>query len=761
LAQGVWGRVWDGKTDSEWYWENPEKTEFTITTSAQFAGFAQLVNGGNNFSGKTIKLGANIMLNDTTDWRRWGTDKKSDSRGWGSTTEMVKPTNAWTPIGSYTNEDSRRPFSGTFDGGGNAISGVYINNKNDYQGLFGYVVSSAAIKNIGVTASYVEGKNYVGGLVGLNGGTITNSYATGNVIGSSSSLSAIFVGGLIGWNNGVITDCYTTGNIKGSYGVFTSYVGGGLVGRNEGGTITNCYATGNVDGSGLVNWNSGTITNSYATGNVNGGSGLVEINEGGTITNCYATGNMNGKGSRGGLVGSNYGGIITNSYATGNVSGYDTFNGVGGLVASNDGGTIINCYATGNVNGGSGLVGSNSNRDSDDGKIIKGIIENSYAIGNVNGEYAGGLVGYNEGTVTNCYATGNVKGRKDAGGLVISNSGTITNCYAMGNVAGETTGGFVGNNYNVIENSYAMGEVTGSTAGGLVGKSDGHDRDYDSDGIKGTIKNSYAIGNVKGTGSTVGGLVGVNGFSTIVNSYYDRQTSGQSDINKGEPKSTAQMKQQAIFQGWDFDGIWGIDENKNNGYPYLQSSEKSLPVKYKYPQKVQYGTLTDSRDGKKYKAVKIGEQVWMAENLNYNANGSKCYDNKPAYCAKYGRLYDWKMAMKACPNGWHLPTSREWGELDGYADMHANNEASKYLRATSGWSNFYRDNNGTDDFGFSALPGGYGKSDGYFSLVGSSGYWWGSSEYDSNYAYYQGIDKNEYWKNYDKSHFLSVRCVKD
>ena len=155
-------------------------------------------------------------------------------------------------------------------------------------------------------------------------------------------------------------------------------------------------------------------------------------------------------------------------------------------------------------------------------------------------------------------------------------------------------------------------------------------------------------------------------------------------------------------------------------------------------------------DIKNYRTVDIGTQTWMAENLNYAVAGSKCYDNDPANCEKYGRLYDWSTAKTVCPAGWHLPSDAEWDELVAFAGGGAK------LMAASGWNS----GNGTDEFGFSALPGGYGYS-GSFSNVGDYGYWWSATESDDNYAECRYISFGVYRESCDKSGLLSVRCVQD
>jgi uncharacterized protein (TIGR02145 family)/uncharacterized repeat protein (TIGR02543 family) len=177
------------------------------------------------------------------------------------------------------------------------------------------------------------------------------------------------------------------------------------------------------------------------------------------------------------------------------------------------------------------------------------------------------------------------------------------------------------------------------------------------------------------------------------------------------------------------------------------------------------GTFNDTRNNKRYKTVKIYDQTWMAENLNYQSStgNSWCYGNNTDSCKKYGRLYDWETAKTVCPTGWHLPSRFEWGNLATSAGVgwDYGGTAGKKLKSTSGWNS---NGNGSDDFGFSALPGGGRGSDGGFTDGGNDGYWWTASEYSSGSAYcrfmlYYSNSVGEY--DYDKLNGFSVRCVKD
>lgn len=196
-------------------------------------------------------------------------------------------------------------------------------------------------------------------------------------------------------------------------------------------------------------------------------------------------------------------------------------------------------------------------------------------------------------------------------------------------------------------------------------------------------------------------------------------------------------------------------------------------------------TMTDDRDGRTYKTVVIGAQTWMAENLDYEykANdstyGNWCYGNSADNCAKYGRLYSWAAAMDSattgcgddkactassekvqgiCPDGWHLPSKAEWDVL--FTAVGGSSIAGTALKTSSGWTN---GGNGSDTYGFSALPSGNRTSDGETNSAGNVAYFWSSSESAVYRAYSVVLNKGNgsiYLAN-DKGSGFAVRCVKD
>jgi len=165
----------------------------------------------------------------------------------------------------------------------------------------------------------------------------------------------------------------------------------------------------------------------------------------------------------------------------------------------------------------------------------------------------------------------------------------------------------------------------------------------------------------------------------------------------------------------------------------------------------------DERDGKEYVYVTIGEQIWMAENLDYNAG---CYNN--SYCTAYGigRLYNWATAKDVCPKGWHLPSKAEWDILAAYikSDKNCNSNCdAKHLKAISGWSG---NGNGLDSYGFSAVPSGFIYSNSNFVNIGQ-GHWWFASEQNNSGAYslLMSVEDGTKCDGYDKSLLFGVRCV--
>ena len=210
------------------------------------------------------------------------------------------------------------------------------------------------------------------------------------------------------------------------------------------------------------------------------------------------------------------------------------------------------------------------------------------------------------------------------------------------------------------------------------------------------------------------------------------------------------------------------------------------------------GEFTDSRDNKTYHWVKIGSQIWMAENLSYTGSDIQhvvpntdwennsgydawCYyENDAKYDKEYGVLYQWKAAKIACPDGWHLPTDKEWTQLEDYLKKNGysydgitgNPGIAKSLASDNGWStSIYQGAVGNSDFtsfrnktGFSALPGGFRNFNGAFNDISEIGYWWSSTIDNSMDAYGRYIDYDDSevssYSN-KKLNGFSVRCIKD
>jgi len=172
------------------------------------------------------------------------------------------------------------------------------------------------------------------------------------------------------------------------------------------------------------------------------------------------------------------------------------------------------------------------------------------------------------------------------------------------------------------------------------------------------------------------------------------------------------------------------------------------------------GTFIDNRDGQSYawKKMKDGKK-WMTKNLNYKIADSYCYDDEESNCRKYGRLYTWVAAKKACPSGWRLPSDKEWNSFltayGGYWSYSGTIGDPKlsYKSLISGSSS-----------GFAALLGGGRSSNGEYNNLSSLGYYWSATENsaDSAWGYFfnKGFGKVGRY-NYYKASAFSCRCLKD
>ncbi|NGM38654.1 filamentous hemagglutinin N-terminal domain-containing protein, partial [Methylobacterium sp. DB0501] len=457
----------------------------------------------------------------------------------------------FNPVGTPT-----LPFLGSLDGAGYTVAGLTIARPTmGNVGLIGKLAQVGTVSQIGLVGGSVRGSYATGGLVGFNSGTVSESYTTGMISGQDAD-----TGGLVGYNTGTIDRSYATGTVTGAGNV------GGLVGTNAGAIISQSYATGVVSNSayntgGLVGLNNGSVSqssvsNSYATGSVSGRNqvgGLVGYNyTNGTIDQGYASGAVSGTESVGGLVGYTFG-SVTNSYWDKISTGQATSAGGTGLTAVNartasnyagfdfstvwyqagDMRPILRSEAaTADANGivavsnmhqlqlmGANLAGQyrlTANLDA-------GATDSTAASAGIWG--AGGFVpvGTNANPVTGGLdgaghtITGLTIARSQSYVGLIGYLGTGARVTGIGLVGGRVSGvgsvgGLVGwNNGGTVSQSYTTGSVSasGNSVGGLIGSNNG-----------GTVSQSYTTGSVSASGNSVGGLIGYSvNRGTVSQSY--------------------------------------------------------------------------------------------------------------------------------------------------------------------------------------------------------------------------------------------------
>ena len=526
---------------------------YVIRTVDDLKTFRDEVNNGNNYSGKTVVLDANIDLG--------GTD-----------------------FGYPIAVTADKSFKGIFDGCGYQVTGLYTTNR----GLFGYLGEGGVIRNLSVSGEIPFSGDYVGGVVGRNNAGLVENCYTDVQISDSSSGS----GGVVGYNgsDGTVRNCYSVGDVTG----FANYAGG-VVGQNYG-TIENCYSIGNVSGrknvGGIAGLGGGTITNCYSIGAVTGGTngGAVGSNSGTYSGLFYSTDEYTG----GSADPEGVTGIPTADFASMAFSGWDLEtvwkidstlgrpvlrtipeNGSSGteddphvisnkadLEAFRDSVNDKNDYSgeyvllTADINlngseesqwepisqsnilsfkgtfngGGHEITGLYINNSETYYQGLFGYVHSSAKIENLSvsgdvtstNQNVGGVAGTNKGQIINCHSSVNVTGGAQTGGIVGSNDGTIEDCsYQTGTVTGSDSyvGGIVGMNGNgMIRRCFNTGTVNGvDYVGGITGSNGRQGMEY-----------CYNTGVISGN-NAVGGLAGFN-FGSTSHSYSAGTVTGKNEV---------------------------------------------------------------------------------------------------------------------------------------------------------------------------------------------------------------------------------------
>ena len=222
------------------------------------------------------------------------------------------------------------------------------------------------------------------------------------------------------------------------------------------------------------------------------------------------------------------------------------------------------------------------------------------------------------------------------------------------------------------------------------------------------------------------------------------------------------------------------DSNVITIFQRCQGNNYDHSTKYCYDGTVKNKEIfTDERDGKTYKYVIIGDQVWMAENLKYEAPNTRCYGDDQNNCEIFGKMYDWETAIIVCPSGWRLPNDNDFSVLKNFVEAASKcrNCAGIVLKANSA---LWNSNKGADEFGFTALPGGYYRenhpgddNNGFNQKNMTAGFWSTTEGYIKGSAHFRYF--TSYFTGYNSSlnnmlniegfyineSFANVRCIKD
>lgn len=541
-------KVWNGTRTTDWY--DDSQSYFEISTAEELAGLAELVSEGNNFYGRTIKLVADIVLNENV----------LDANG---SLNYANACKEWMPIGLANAFDREyTAFSGTLDGGGHVIYGLYVIVSTNYpniNALFAGISEQGSVMDLGLEDGYLKN---AGSICGINYGTIDRCYSRNTIILESRHFDSGQAGGICILNEmmGKISNCYFSGKISGSD--MNGSIGG--ICEINNGQITGCYNSSTLEGNnsslgGICHLNCNVITNCHNTGNLvgRGVAGISYYNNDGYIANCY-----NGADLRGdyvfGICGSIQSASVENCDNYGKIEAVGEFANGAGISGDLFNGSIINC-----VNEGEIVACDANSRISGICHSNRGEIQDCVNKGKLSAErpssYVSGICDFNYGgIIANCHNMARINGTYEASGICSNNSessgdvpkkgGVISDCSNIGDIeiigasGNSTVGGICGWSFdskNVIKNCYNRGNIT-------IKNADIED-EYCNDriggicaNVSGSVENCYNTGNITAREKIyfssmdwIGGICGYFRDGNIRNCYNTGHIVGRKEMMPG------------------------------------------------------------------------------------------------------------------------------------------------------------------------------------------------------------------------------------